>query len=724
MISKIYLHKAATYTEPVEIHPTEINYLYGSNGSGKTTLSNVIANCASFEDCTLTWHTNPTETLVYNKEFVQQNFGQAKALKGIFTLGKSSVDALANIGIKKERLDTVKKTIIGLNKSLGEIESKEFGENSILSEKCWNAKTKFETHFKPAYIGFIGSKKSFLEKCIAEQLNTEDLFEVEIIKEKCDKVFNSFIKIEQNINPFDYEDLESIEKNEILATKIIGKDDTYIGKLISKLQNSDWVKRGTDYLRISENSCPFCHQAIEETLKADLIGFFDEMYLEKYDEILAFKNTYIEYIEEKLNEIRSIARKKDGVYKPEKLIAQGVLLNEIYSANLTVIEEKLTSPSVALEIRSLSPIFAEIKSIIESYSIKVLENNNTFNNLRNEQELLKNQIWRFVSNNLKLDISTSLEISDKYHKAKHKIQDKILANEIQQSVLESDIRALESEVTNVTHTINEINRILKLFSFTNFKLDESAEKGFYKIIREDGSEAKQTLSEGESTFITFLYFYQLIKGSTNSHGIVKEKIVVFDDPISSLDSSVLFVVSSLVKEVINYSRNKTNDVKQVFVLTHNIYFYKEVTFKGGRNRNPLKEESFWVVKKIGGKSTISVHPENPIKTTYELLWREVADIENVNKATIYNTLRRILEYYFNIIGGLDYEDCINKFEGEEKIICKSLVAWINDGSHFINDDLIVHTEHEEIQRYLDVFRIIFERMDHKSHYDMMIESCK
>jgi wobble nucleotide-excising tRNase len=48
-------------------------------------------------------------------------------------------------------------------------------------------------------------------------------------------------------------------------------------------------------------------------------------------------------------------------------------------------------------------------------------------------------------------------------------------------------------------------------------------------------------------------------------------------------------------------------------------------------------------------------------------------------------MRRILEYYFNIIGGLDYEKSINEFDGEEKIIFKSLFSWINDGSHFIND---------------------------------------
>jgi wobble nucleotide-excising tRNase len=250
-------------------------------------------------------------------------------------------------------------------------------------------------------------------------------------------------------------------------------------------------------------------------------------------------------------------------------------------------------------------------------------------------------------------------------------------------------------------------------------LSEASEKGFYKIVREDLSEVKETLSEGERTFITFLYFFQLLKGSIEGSGISKDKVVVFDDPISSLDSNILFVVSNLIKEVIQDCRQGKNGIKQVFVLTHNIYFHKEVTSRFGKDNGKRPIETFWIVRKLGNKSNIIKHEGNPIKTTYELLWRELDILEEINKATIFNTLRRILEYYFKIIGGLDYEKCINDFDGEEKIICKSLVSWINDGSHSINDDLVVYVESESIEKYLNVFNTIFKCMGHESHYNMM-----
>lgn len=40
-----------------------------------------------------------------------------------------------------------------------------------------------------------------------------------------------------------------------------------------------------------------------------------------------------------------------------------------------------------------------------------------------------------------------------------------------------------------------------------------------------------------------------MKGSLNSEA-VKDKIVVIDDPVSSMDSGALFIVSALVREMI------------------------------------------------------------------------------------------------------------------------------------------------------------------------------
>ena len=48
-------------------------------------------------------------------------------------------------------------------------------------------------------------------------------------------------------------------------------------------------------------------------------------------------------------------------------------------------------------------------------------------------------------------------------------------------------------------------------------------------------------------FVSFLYFYHLLKGSWSESGVTTDRVVVIDDPVSSLDADVLFIVSTLIR---------------------------------------------------------------------------------------------------------------------------------------------------------------------------------
>ncbi len=141
--------------------------------------------------------------------------------------------------------------------------------------------------------------------------------------------------------------------------------------------------------------------------------------------------------------------------------------------------------------------------------------------------------------------------------------------------LNKEIMELTQNATSVQPTIDQINTTLKAYGFVNFEIVPSQEnKNHYQIKRDDGAAAESTLSEGEITFITFLYFMQLAKGSTNEKTITDDRILVMDDPISSLDSNVLFVVSTLIKNLIRTIKNGQANIKQLILLTHNVYFNK------------------------------------------------------------------------------------------------------------------------------------------------------
>ena len=113
--------------------------------------------------------------------------------------------------------------------------------------------------------------------------------------------------------------------------------------------------------------------------------------------------------------------------------------------------------------------------------------------------------------------------------------------------------------------------------------------------------------------------------------------------------------------------------------------------------------------------------ENPIHSSYELLWQELKGEGVKSNLTVQNIMRRIIENYFKLLGKYGDDDLILKFTTkEEQEICRSLISWINDGSHSINDDLYVELQDRTIESYKNVFKNIFVLTDHEGHYKMMM----
>lgn len=97
MIESIQIAGEASYANTPEIlhRLSKINFFYGASGSGKTTISRVVANAGSFPSCSVNWKGGTAlKAMVYNRDFVHENFSTATGPKGIFTLGKNDIDTL------------------------------------------------------------------------------------------------------------------------------------------------------------------------------------------------------------------------------------------------------------------------------------------------------------------------------------------------------------------------------------------------------------------------------------------------------------------------------------------------------------------------------------------------------------------------------------------------------------------------------------------------------
>lgn len=730
MIESIHIQNEASYGSPCQIltELSKFNFIFGSNGTGKTTISRIIANESAISGCQLVWQNGISlETLVYNRDFVQKNFNPSSELKGIFTLGEKDNDVLSKINEEKEKLNQLKEDGIKLKCTL-EGEDGAGGKKAELEElelnfeeKCWQVKQRHDDKFQGAFVGVRGKKAAFKTKLITEATNNSaELKKIDDLEDRAETVFGETPLAEATILLPNYESLLSLESDPILKKKVIGKEDVDIAAMIQKLGNSDWVKQGKVFYEVNDNVCPFCQKTIELSFSESLTDYFDEAFVKDEAAIKSLLINYKTKSEGVQQSLKAIVETPSRFLDTEKLKVEKELLDSKISYNLQQIYKKQASSSQIIELESLNNLLAEINNLIVSANNSIREHNKTVSNLAQEKKILTAQIWKFLlENEIKAELATYNSKKNGLQQAIAKLNTQIEQKRTEYKAKDLVIKNLEKNTTSIQPTIDGINDILESFGFTGFSLEKSEQDRFYKIQRPDGTDAKETLSEGEKTFITFLYFYYLLKGSESETGMTTDRVVVLDDPVSSLDSDILFLVSSLIKGLFDEIRNGNGQIKQIFVLTHNVYFHKEVTFNPKRGDKTLKDETFWTVRKSNQLSIINKHVTNPIKTSYELLWSEVKITDRSN-LSIQNTLRRILENYFKILGGIDPNSICDFFDGKEKLICNSLFSWVNDGSHSAHDDLFVSIDESAIDNYLRVFQQIFIKTGHEAHYKMMM----
>ena len=702
-----------------------VNFLFGTNGAGKTTISRVIRDPGAHAPSAVTWlHDRPLACLVYNSDFVTANF--SSHLPGIFTLGAAEQDTLEKIDRQREAIGAIEAEIDRLGRTLGpeDCSSGKRGDRKSLRDaferECWKIKTRHDPHFKDSFQGARSAAARFCDRVLEEAgANKADAVDLEELKRTAATLFGVGVERLAPLPTIELDDLTAIEVLEVLARRIVGKDDVDVAALIKRLGNSDWVRQGLPYLG-SGSTCPFCQQAMAADLVKEIEGYFDETYL---DEVAAISKAYDSYevlSESSLRHLGDLLALESPHLDAEALRTETGRLSDRLAVNLRLLSSKRREPSTPVVLEPIEELVRPIAARVAAANEAVAEHNRLMANIVGERRTHVQQVWRCLLNESQATIGAYTKAAGDLDKAINGLSRGIEAKRRELAAAKADLRALERQVTSVQPTVAAMNGILASFGFTNFVLRTAGERDhLYEIVRGDGQSAAATLSEGERSFVSFLYFFHLIRGGVTEADVTSDRIVVFDDPVSSLDSDVLFIVSALIKRVIREAEAGTGQVKQVFLLTHNIYFHKEVSYDPKRVAEARATETFWIVRKHGGASRIVGYPTNPIKTSYELLWAEVRN-PNRSNATIQNTLRRIVENYFKILGNVDTDHIVARFDGRDQQVCSSLFSWVNDGSHGVHDDLYVSADQSVVERYLDVFARIFVETGHEAHYWMMM----
>lgn len=701
-----------------------ICFIFGSNGSGKTTISQFIKDKTDENSDDITWdERSNTKVYVYNRNFVRKNFLSGTTIPGVFTIGQEEVAAKQEI----ERLSNeIKKEYVKLENCKNNLKDAEEEKQRIeqrITDKYWEVKTSLPQDLDKQWANVRGKQdfKKLIDENI-EILNTNEATpDIEELANKAKVLFNSKSQPFELPVSFEFRSLLDIENSEIFTKEISGKESNKIGKLIKQLENSDWVAKGKDYLK--GDICPFCQQhTITKEFINEFNNFYDESYKKDINELENSVNKYRQYSQVLINNIENqIKNYTEYTDFIKDLDFQTKLseLKRIVGDNISKLEKKINEPSVMASIATSKNVCTELEKLFENLKTKVSEHNTLINNKKKEKNKVFEERIKYVSITAKYETNTLRKDLQKGQRRINGLNNTINTIENRIKEYEQKCNTEKEKLINTNDTAEKINNLLEQFGFSNFKISVSEEEKSYYIVRNDGTPVKDTLSEGEMNFLTFLYFYQLIKGSLNKTDIDSERIVVIDDPISSMDANVLFIVSTLVRELASEVREEKYKIKQLIVLTHNITFHREVTYIRAKEGN--SKTSYYLIKKLNGYSIIEHCSKNPISSTYELLWQSLF-CNDCSPLTAQNTSRRIIETFFNLVGMQDVNKIILAMKSPDREIAQSLMSWANAGSHNALDegDIIVNTN-ESTEAYKNVLKKIFIASNYESHYNEMIK---
>lgn len=612
MIKSISMKNCATYDEVGAslMDCKKINFIYGANGSGKSTISNFLRNGldSKYKDCTLEWDKEIEEDiLVYNRAFKEANFNRS-TIDGVFTIGQATIDEQKELEKQKKELGLRKEEFGKALEVLKKKEEEKKQKEKAFKESVWDSVfKKYERDFVEAFTGFRNSKERlFYESQKRYSALKDHNHNLDDLLQRAKTLFGnrpnacSLISVDSSeyIN-----EIEKIECDELWKEVIVGSEDVPIGTLIHRLHSNAWVRTGQEFIEEGSDVCPFCQQhTITKDFRGQIERFFDETYKNKVKKIDKLKDKYNICIQMLERELRKITEDEQGnevgKIDVELLEAKKQLLAQVFQNNCRYIEEKNKNPEKKIEFEKHDDVFQDIIVMVQNANKSIQEHNELVRTFNASKEKLVDDIWEYILNEQKSIFIQANKDLEAIEKAIKGVQQKINGLNTTIKQLEERVEALGKNITSVQPTVNEINRLLKAYGFNNFLIAPSSEKEHsYQIQREDGSLATNTLSEGEETFITFLYFMQLRKGSIDPSKISNKKVLVLDDPICSLDSTILYILSAMVKELANDIKSGNSDVSQLFVLTHNVFFHKEASFLDGRPNNKNGEVYYWIISK-------------------------------------------------------------------------------------------------------------------------------
>lgn len=582
----------------------KMTFIYADNGAGKTTLARVLQSLATGDGSIIarhkridatsepsaifvsskgrhkfkdgSWDNTLPEVEVFDSHFVANNVYSGFEINSEhhrclyqFVVGDAGVDIL-------KKIDRVKNLIANSN-----AEQKYFSDLIIAASKIQD----FNQVIALVQDSDIDEKIKKKEEELALAKG-----QVQILKQPVPQYI-------QNADlPFDYK-----EARAVMELNVDGIGQQYLEQVkahLIQLQEAgmtDSMKWVFDGKKVASDNCPFCGQNLSGA--AELIEGYNQFFREEYRIAVQKANAVKQqfdsinvgkHLERLKNEYNRICDQMkfwepllpDLPIRPD-LDLEKLNVEDTYTAVSKLFEKKAANPVDALDFQVMYDYYYAMKGVVD----KVTAVNGYVKTCQEKITALRGKMRPadLVEKELK-----ALQMQKSRYEAPLKdycLQYNIRVHQADRlQGINRELQRQQKAASNLLFTQygTKINDYLKNVFDTPFQIEDVKDGGFRGSSRRpnldytltfngtpidqgDGGVSntsfKNVLSEGDKNTIAFSFF--LAKLTSDPH--YSDKIVVFDDPLTSLDlNRRLATIEQLVKLY--------GDCKQVIVLSHNIHF--------------------------------------------------------------------------------------------------------------------------------------------------------
>lgn len=711
---------------------SRVNLIYGKNGTGKSTLCNLIKEQLSEEYDVKIF--NGFDSVLSENDRLD-----------LVTLGEENVQierTIKELEVKlKNKQEEFNKNEVNL---IDDDNNKDnlFAKYSVAQSNLKNANKNLEAYLSKRAKSIKDSDlrisiSTYNKSDLIEDLKRDGAILSSEEQERCRNTIRSVVKKATKIERLPINIGELAEEVEVILHRTV----TPITEILELKNNKELTNFAKEGLRLHKvgDRCAFCGSVISNERYETVKNYFEEDKAKQLESELIQLKAKVKSLNSLISNLKFDAQEFYSEYSSEVSNINTKFQDEKKSVInfLQNLLDILNHKSIfAASNEHVEVIQSELNDLIRKYNNLVEQNNSSkLEDLKQKakDKLLLHEIKSIKTNAeyLKLlNIKQKSEIeclskNAQFNQAKQ--QSDLLQKEVEE--IQKKIRDEKLKKTSVRKLAENINK--KLRTSVNFTLepyeDESSSPenvvGYYKIKNSNTEEFRSVteLSTGEKNIVAFLYFIERLNSDNPSIDKNKNRIIVFDDPMTSNDDFVQYIIINELNKLIQVCNKKNNSQNTLVMLTHNTHFYLNQKFEIERFNRDAKDKTDldFLFHMLSDKvQTVFYKIEDQskdYKTSYEQLWEELAylakNISDENSHLLLNPIRRIIETFTKFNG-------INTYDFYHKVGIDEFYKLNNVNSHSI-DDLEADLSGKSKKEILAMFKNSFELNNSIAHYETL-----